>query len=140
MQVYEELSRVPHLLMRVDVMKKRGDLTVESMEVGSIEYEDYIRMTMMPEKGERIIGRGEAAGIAMAKERGGTLASNNLRDISEYVKRYGLRHITTGDILIQALNAGLISKMEGNSIWKEMLRRRRRLPTATFTDYIRNSM
>ena len=38
-------------------------------------------MTTSPEDGMRIIGRGEAAGIAMAKHREGTLASNNLRDI-----------------------------------------------------------
>ena len=99
-QVYNELRRVPHLLARVDTMKNNGDLSVESMEAGSAEYYDYVQMTSSPEAGFRIIGRGEAAGIAMAKQRNGTLASNNLRDIRPYVEKYKISHITTGDILI----------------------------------------
>ena len=136
-QVYDELKRVPHLLARVDALKNRGDLIVDNMEVGSAEYHDYLRMITMPDPGTRIIGKGEAAGIAMVKERGGTIASNNLKDISSYVEKYGLEHITTGDILIEAMNSGMISETDGNNIWAGMIRKRRMLPTATFTDYIK---
>lgn len=137
-QVYNELKRVPHLLARADMMKDKGDLTVESMEVDSIEYQDYLQMTEKPEKGMRIIGKGEAAGIAMVKGRGGTLASNNLKDVSSYVIRYGLQHITTGEILIEAMNSGIITEAEGNDIWAKMIQKRRNLPSATFTDYIKS--
>ena len=136
-QVYEELKRVPHLLARVDRMKSGGELMVDSMEVGSAEYCGYLRMITAPESGIRIIGKGEAAGIAMVRERGGTLASNNLRDIAYYVGKYGLKHITTGDILMEALHSGIIPETEGDEIWANMLRRRRMLPTATFTDYMK---
>ena len=74
----------------------------------------------------------------MVKERGGTLASNNLRDISSYVEKYGLKHITTGDILIKAMNTGIISETDGNDIWANMIRKKRMLPTATFTDYMKS--
>lgn len=97
-QVYNELKKVPHLLARADTLKNNGDLLVESMEVGSVEYKDYLQMTTAPEPGMRIIGDGEAAGIAMVKQRGGTLASNNMRDIPPYVKKYSIDHVTTGDI------------------------------------------
>lgn len=137
-QVYDELTRVPHLLAGVDRMKREGNLTVDGMEVDSAEYHDYLKMITAPDTGSRIIGKGEAAGIAMVRARGGTLASNNLRDITYYVVKYGLEFITTGDILIEALNLGIISKEEGDGIWSDMLRRRRRLPTATFTDYMRS--
>lgn len=137
-QVYDELKRVPHLLAKVDVMKNEGNLIVDSMEVDSTEYHDYLQMITAPDTGMRIIGKREAAGIAMVKERGGTLASNNLRDISSYVEKYGLKHITTGDILIKAMNSGIISETDGNDIWANMIRRRRMLPTATFTDYIKS--
>ena len=136
-QVYEELKRVPHLLARVDRMRSGGELMVDSMEVGSAEYCDYLRMITAPESGIRIIGKGEAADIAMVRERGGTLASNNLRDIAYYVGKYGLKHITTGDILMEALHSGIIPETEGDEIWANMLRRRRMLPTATFTDYMK---
>ena len=137
-QVYDELKRVPHLLAKVDVMKNEGNLIVDSMEVGSAEYHDYLQMITAPDTGMRIIGKGKAAGIAMVKERGGTLASNNLRDISSYVEKYGLKHITTGDILIKAMNSGIISETDCNDIWANMLRKKRMLPTATFTDYIKS--
>ena len=85
----------------------------------------------------RIIGKGEAAGIAMVKARGGILASNNLRDIDSYVKKYGLRHITTGDILKEAMKTGIITEAEGNEIWSGMLRKKRKLPASSFTEYLR---
>ena len=135
-QVYNELQRVPHLRARVDVLKNHGDLTVESIETGSAEYFDYLQMTASPEDGMRIIGRGEAAGIAMAKHRNGTLASNNLRDVRCYVEKYKIPHITTGDILLQAMGAGIITETDGNIIWAEMIRKRRMLPTATFSEYL----
>ena len=135
-QVYNELQRVPHLLARVDTLKNNGDLSVESMEAGSAEYNDYLQMTSSPEAGLRIIGRGEAAGIAMAKQRNGTLASNNLRDIRPYVEKYKISHITTGDILIEAMDAGIITEAEGNTIWADMIRKRRMLPTTTFSEYL----
>ena len=137
-QVYSELQRVPHLLARVDTLKNNGDLSVESMEVDSGEYNDYLQMTSSPEAGLRIIGRGEAAGIAMAKQRNGTLASNNLRDILPYVEKYDISHITTGDILIKAMDAGIITEAEGNTIWSDMIRKRRLLPTTTFSEYLVN--
>ena len=101
-QVYDELGKVPHLLERVDTLKNNGDLQVESIEVDSAEYSDYLKMTTSPEDGMKIIGRGEAAGLAMARQRKGTLASNNLRDVRTYVEKYDISHITTGDILIEA--------------------------------------
>ena len=36
---------------------------------------------------------GEAASIALAKEKDGILASNNLSDVSAYVSEYGLQHL-----------------------------------------------
>jgi hypothetical protein len=51
------------------------------------------------------------------------------------VKKYDIAHITTGDILIKAMDAGILTEAEGNTIWSEMIRKRRMLPTATFSDY-----
>lgn len=136
-QVYKEISKVSHLRKKVDTLITKGTLIIENMEVGSPEFQNYFQMTTNPEKGMRIIGSGEAACIAMAKERGGILASNNMRDISQYVKKYELKHVTTGDILIKALNTGIITEEDGNTIWSKMLRKKRWLPTKTFSDYLK---
>ena len=138
-QVYEELQRVPHLQARVDKIRNRGELKVETMEVGSEEYRDYVKMTVSPDKGIRIIGRGEAAGIAMAKNRNGVLASNNMRDVRLYVEKYRIAHITTGDILIEAMEAGMITENDGNQIWADMIQKRRSLPTGSFSEYLKKN-
>ena len=52
------------------------------------------------------------------------------------MKKYSIDHVTTGDILIEALDAGFINEAEGNTIWAGMIRKRRMLPTATFSDYL----
>ena len=85
---------------------------------------------------KKIIGRGEAASISLAKEKQGILASNNLRDISAYVTEYGLTHLTTGDILKMALDAGYIDESQGNTIWANMIARKRKLGYASFSDYL----
>ena len=137
-QVYEELKFVPHLRQRADDMKAAGDLSVESMEVDSAEYRDYYMMTSSPEEGMRIIGKGEAAGIAMVRARGGILASNNMKDIAAYVEKFGLQLVTTGDILKEAMEKEIITEQEGNLLWQNMLRKRRKLPAASFTEYLEN--
>lgn len=85
-------------------------------------------MTCSPKDGLKIIGNGEAAGIAMAKHRNGILCSNNLRDIIPFIKKYDVKNITTGEILKEALKADLITEDDGNRIWAEMLAKRRILP------------
>ena len=136
MQVYKEIQKVPHLRERVDALKNCGHLRVERMDVESEEYSDYLHMTTAPEKGMKIIGMGEAAGIAMAKYRNGTLASNNLRDVLPYIEKYEISHITTGDILVAAMDAGIISGSDGDAIWSDMIKKRRMLPTKTFSEYL----
>lgn len=134
-QVYDELRKVPHLLARVDAMKADGNLRVQSIMVGTAEYDDYQQMVIKPPRGTMVIGKGEAAAIALARQNKGILASNNMRDISVYVEKYGLKHITTGDILMEALEKGIITEEEGNLLWLSMKKKKRMLPTATFTEY-----
>lgn len=137
-QVYAELShpRIPQLKSKIDALKQNGDIKVESIEVNTEEYYLYNRLINNPEKGFKVIGRGEAAAIAFAKVRGGVLASNNMKDIRMYVEKYDLEHFTTGDILWDALNHGYITEEEGNNIWNKMLAKRRMLPCESFTNFI----
>ncbi|HEX2952382.1 MAG TPA: hypothetical protein VHR47_00175, partial [Bacillota bacterium] len=63
--------------------------------------------------------------------------SNNLKDISSYISEFELKHITTGDILIQALEKGYITEDDGNTIWALMLAKRRKLGASSFSEYIK---
>ena len=60
-----------------------------------------------------------------------------LKDIALYIKELGLRQITTGDILIEALEKGIITEVEGNDIWSAMLAKRRKLGAGSFTEFLR---
>jgi len=135
-QVYEELKYVPHLLAQADRMLACGEISTAGMEAGSVEFRDYLKMTTAGEGTVRVIGKGEAAAIAMAKERGGTLASNNLRDVSWYARKYRLSLITTGDILEEALRRQMITEAEGDCLWQKMIAKRRKLPTGSFSEYL----
>ncbi len=84
------------------------------------------------------IGSGEAICIAFAKTSGGILSSNNLKDICYYIKKYNLEFITTGDILVLALQKEIININEGKKIWGMMLKYKRKTGPNTFKEYLEN--
>lgn len=137
-EVFLELSNpsIPHIGKQMKELINGGQMKTIGIMTGTKEATLFYEMTGTPAGGFRPIGRGEAAALALAKVYNGTIASNNLRDVSAYSKRYQIRHITTGYILAQALEKGLIDEKEGNQIWSNMLSRRRRLRTKTFTAYL----
>ena len=136
--VFNELNNpsIPHIKRKVNELCSNGDVATKEILVNTEEYKLYCELAISPPKGEKIIGKGEAAAIALAKIYNGVIASNNLKDISKYIDKYKLEYITSGDILVDALSKGYIDEVKGNEIWKNMIGKRRMLPTDTFTDYL----
>ena len=91
--VYTELSnpKISHLKARVDTLLSDNSARVENIETETAEYALYRKLISDPDPRHVIIGNGEAAAIALAKEKGGILASNNLRDVVVYVEEFFLR-------------------------------------------------
>ena len=136
-QVYNEISTVPHLQQKIDLMVSSGNLTIEDLLVGSEENNLYLDLTDYTKSGKLpLIGKGEAAAIVLSKKNNGILASNNFRDVKYYVELYGLSHIATHNIIHKAVIDGLISITEADSIWIQMIAKRRKLPFNTFSDYL----
>jgi predicted nucleic acid-binding protein len=102
------------------------------------EFKHYVKLTSAPDEGHIVIGKGEAAAIALASASGGTVASNNLKDVAQYVSELELRHITTGDILVKAFERSLITESDGNNIWSSMLAKKRRIGAVSFSEYLSN--
>ena len=121
-QVYDELSnpRVVHLKQKTDLLIDSGEASIGRIMAGTEEAMLYLSLTHSPEPGLRIIGRGEAASIVLAKQNNGILASNNIRDIMPYVIRFELKHTTTADILVKAFQRDLITRAQGDTIWTNM--------------------
>ena len=138
MPVYTELSRpnISHLKERIDNMLANGEARIQDIKVGTAEYTTYYQLTEKPENGHKVIGKGEAASISLAKHFNGVVASNNLKDIDSYISEFELTHTTTADILVEAYDKGLITEEEGNEIWAKMLKKRRRLGGASFSEYL----
>lgn len=47
-------------------------------------------------------------------------------------------NIKLQDILVEAYNLKLITEEEGNSIWEQMINKRRKLGANTFSEYLKN--
>ena len=136
--VYQELSNpcTPHLKARIDILLSSQLAKLQALLVGTESYQLYREMTFAPRPGFPVIGKGEAAAIALAKEANGILASNNLRDVLGYVKLFSLRHVTTGDLLKEALDRQLITLVQGEQLWQKMLQKRRKLGYGSFADFL----
>ena len=134
--VFQELSnpRVPHLRKRVEDLIEKKVASLKYIEPGTKEYHLYREL----QKGKKAIGKGEASGIALAVIYDGILASNNYKDVAPFIKMYNLKHVDTGMILKEAYEKNIITEKEGNDIWCKMLQRNRKLPSATFSDYLHN--
>ena len=138
-QVYAELNRpaIKFLKTKLDDFIKRTDAKIQTIETNSDEFNLYLKLTSG--KNCKVIGKGEAICISLAKIKNGVLASNNLKDICWYVKQYNLKFITTGDILTMALQNEIITKQEGEDIWQSMLKIKRKIGPSTFCEYLENS-
>ena len=125
--VYDELNKLIAI----------GSAKIMLMDIMTEEYDLYRKLTTISENNHKIIGKGEAASISLAKKYDGILGSNNLRDIQYYVDKFSLKHITTGDILVKAYEDNLITEDQGNIIWSDMLSKRRRIGANSFTEFLK---
>jgi hypothetical protein len=135
-QVYGELRKVQFMKDRVDGLLKANRVMLYQIAIGADPGDLYIKLTTNPEKGYKIIGSGEAAAIVLTKQYNGILGSNNLRDILPYIQLFNLKHRTSSDIMVEAHEQHLISEGQGNTIWRDMLQRNRKLPADTFTQFL----
>ena len=139
--VYTEICnpRIPHLKNRLDSLLSENLASIQEIDIDSEEFRTYFQLTEAPPAGHAIIGNGEAAAITLAKCCRGIVASNNLSDITRYIEEFNLKYITTGDILADALERNLIDEAKGNTIWTQMLSKRRCLGAPSFTAYLQKT-
>jgi len=68
------------------------------------------------------------------------VASNNLSDVLSYTQEFKLAYKTTRMILVEALQQHHITETEGNALWFSMLRKKRRLGAASFSEYLADNV
>lgn len=136
--VIDELKDAEVLYNKLDIYIKRGKVEIVDIDFGGEAFELYEEFTSDPKDGYKIIGKGEAAVLALAKVYNGVVASNNLKDVVHYIKKYRLKYITAGEILREALARTLIDEKTGNKIWNDMKKKGRILPNKTFSEYLKS--
>ena len=139
-EVYEEFDRphIQNLKNRVDNLIDKGFVKIVKFDTDT---EDYLLFMKLSSNyfSDNTIRKREVAVIAHAKKHNGIVASNNTKDVMPYVEKYNLERITTGDILVMALDNGIITEKEGNMIWSKMLKRGRWLVEKDFTTYLQKN-
>ena len=135
--VLDELSRVaaPAFKERVASLAASDDAKVRDIELASPAFPLYREMTSRPKPGFKVVGKGEAAAMALAITEKGIVASNNFRDTAAYIRAYRLKYKTTGSILVEAYENALVSEAEANAIWADMLAEGRWIGARSFTEF-----
>lgn len=134
-----ELMRFPDYRFVPQLMHDhihRGHFQMMDTLAADAVADEYFRLTQASRK-PRPLGPGEAAVLSYVRFQGGTVASNNLRDVRAYCERYYMGLITTADIMCHAVAQGMMTVAEGEYLWEGMKARRRRLPDGDFADALR---
>lgn len=131
-----EIRKCQSLLNSYDAFILNPNVSVEDILLGTDEYDRFVEMTLSPTILSKRIGKGEAAAIALTLKYSGILASNNFNDVYQYITIYSLDYTTTADMLLDAYKNQTITLNEASDIWKQMVSKKRRLPYATFKEYI----
>lgn len=136
--VLDELSRVhkPKFTQRLTSLLNSGEARTMDIDYGTEAFSLFRQMTTLPAPGKPAIGNGEASALALAKEHSGIIASNNFRDIKFYIRDLELQYLSTGDILFEAFNDGLLSPKEAELIWKTMLEEDCWIGAQSFEEYM----
>lgn len=113
------MSRVVH------VIDATGDV--------GLEYMNLIKPSRKPSP----LGRGESAVMAWVKLHGGTVASNNLRDVRRYCQTHSLPFMTIRAMVADAvINRDRLSLDDAEQFWKDMKAAGRMLPCDTAEEAI----
>lgn len=129
-EVLTELARVPHLKAAVD---SRTDKHIEVVSLSPIG-QDGIEFAKLYSTGK--FGLGESSVMAFVRFNGGTVSSNNIRDVLQYCQSNSLPLLSTRAIIFDAITAGVITEPEAERIWAGMIRKGRKLPCKTVAEVI----
>lgn len=129
-KVLEELYSFPQYKIQVFNFVQRHQF--EKIELGSnyeyfLEYADLIQM----------VGKGEAACMAIAKIDKKYIASSNLRDITEYCNKHKIKKITTMDFLWEAINKKVMSIEDCDEFITKVKNAGGKLPVDTIEEYVK---
>ncbi len=130
-EVMFELRRVQHLYDRLGKCIARGSIKRHFVLASDPEAQYLAHML---DSGK--YGTGESVCMAYLKYNQGTLGSNNLKDVKDFCVRNDIKLITTADVICEACNRDIVDDVEAETIWSQMLSKKRKLPAQSFSEYL----
>jgi predicted nucleic acid-binding protein len=134
-EVINELSKIKHIAQRVESCITGGSIRLVSIPANAPEALELARLL---ESGR--YGRGEAACLAYLKYNFGSLGSNNISDVRAVCSEKNIYLLTVPDIINAACQANIITLEEANTVWINMIKKKRKLPTNSFYDFLATSL
>ncbi len=135
---YDELILLcndPMLKKSFNDIISSGFVKIINMDIFSEEYTKYKCIKNGYWDNFKVVGKGEAAALSYAIVNDGIIASNNLSDVKSYVKKFNLTLLTSSMIIAISFENQIITEKEANSIWNDMLNKKRKLPANSFLEY-----
>ena len=139
--VHDEIShpKTPsNIVTEFNNLKNKKFVVVEEICLHTMPYNHYKAM-IDGYWGDGSIGKGEASAIALAIDKEGIVASNNLKDVKKIVEDNDIPLITAPIILTKALLETILSWDECCNIWYIWINTNHHLPNKTFADYFDNT-
>ena len=136
--VYNELTNMntPELVRnKVNELVDKKLIRVMEIEVQSKTYDYFNSIENGKYSNGKVLGKGESATLAKAICAKGVVASNNLSDVAQVVKKFELPFLTSSLILAQSFDNGIITVEQVENIWGKMLDKNISLPNSSFFDY-----
>ncbi|MHB1684834.1 MAG: hypothetical protein ACYCYO_18745 [Bacilli bacterium] len=132
-QVLAELAKIPHLISKVESSISKQHISKVALDPLKPEAVEYVRLL----EGVTSIGRGEAAVMAYVKFNGGTISSNNLKDVLEYSESNGLPLLSIRAMFYDAVvHDKILTEPQAEQVWGKMLDKHRYLPCSTVKEVI----
>ena len=76
----------------------------------------------------KTLGKGESACLVHCRYNNDVIGSSNLKDITDYCRKYGLTYLTTFDFLYYAVKKEFISTAEANAFIRQVKEKDSKLP------------
>lgn len=130
-EVIDELGKIDYMAKKVDSCIKRGSIRLVSILANAPEALELSRLL----RSDRY-GRGEAACLAYLKYNFGSLASNNLSDVRVVCSEKNICLLTVPDIIKCGYETNVITVEEANKLWIKMIKKKRKLPTNSFYEFL----
>lgn len=128
-------SRMKFIWIKLNKYLDSNEFQLYEIKLNTQTYQEFVRLTTHPYQ----IGEGEAATIAIVTTVNGYTASNNFKDIQQFIETGYIDNKTTVDILCEAYIAKVRTLEELEKLRIDMIDNwRRKLPNITIKQELKN--